>query len=109
MYYDVCVRDDYRYNHARVGGREFNKAQATRLAEHEMTPEIRRSPLLEVQEVTPVGERVVDATNAARVLAAELGVDLASIEGTGEEGRIIKADVERVAGLASEGAGDDQD
>jgi len=109
MYYDVCVRDDYRYNHARVGGREFNKAQATRLAEHEMTPEIRRSPLLEVREVTPAGEHVVDATNAARLLAAELGVDLAGIEGTGEEGRIIKADVEAVADLASEGAGDDQD
>jgi pyruvate/2-oxoglutarate dehydrogenase complex dihydrolipoamide acyltransferase (E2) component len=108
MYYEVCVRDDYRYNHVRVGGREFNKAQAARLAEHEMTHEIRQSTLLEVREVTPAGERVVAAKNAARVLAAELGVDLASIEGTGEEGRIIKADVERVAALFGDGAGDDQ-
>lgn len=109
MYYDVVVRDEYRYAHVRVGGREFNKGEATRLAEHEMTQEIRQSALLEVREVTPAGERVVDATNAARVLAAELGVDLASIVGTGEEGKIVKSDVERAAAVSSEGAGDDQD
>ena len=35
----------------------------------------------------------VDATDTARSLAEENGIDLATIEGTGKEGRILKADV----------------
>jgi pyruvate/2-oxoglutarate dehydrogenase complex dihydrolipoamide acyltransferase (E2) component len=36
----------------------------------------------------------VDATDSARDLAAEEGVDLNDVEGTGEGGRVTKADVE---------------
>lgn len=39
----------------------------------------------------------IDATDGARKAAAELGVDLAEIEGTGAEGRVTKADVEHAA------------
>ncbi len=45
----------------------------------------------------PVG-RSVTASPAARRLALELGVDLASIAGTGPAGRIIEADVRAAAG-----------
>jgi len=38
----------------------------------------------------------IDATGAAEELAAEHGVDLASIEGTGKDGRILKGDVQSV-------------
>lgn len=38
--------------------------------------------------------RPVDATDAARALADEEGVDLGSLEGTGEDGRVLKSDVE---------------
>jgi pyruvate/2-oxoglutarate dehydrogenase complex dihydrolipoamide acyltransferase (E2) component len=38
-----------------------------------------------------------DATEAAAELADELGVDLATVEGTGKDGRITKADVEAAA------------
>jgi pyruvate/2-oxoglutarate dehydrogenase complex dihydrolipoamide acyltransferase (E2) component len=46
------------------------------------------------------GERYyedIDTTGAAAELAAELGVDLATIEGTGKDGRVTKADVEKAA------------
>ena len=38
---------------------------------------------------------VVEATDAARELAAEHGVSLADVNGSGTDGRILKADVER--------------
>jgi large subunit ribosomal protein L21 len=37
----------------------------------------------------------LDATDSARELAAEAGIDLATIEGTGKEGRILKSDVQK--------------
>ena len=40
----------------------------------------------------------VDANAAAQEAAGKLGVDLASVKGTGAGGKIIKADVEKAAG-----------
>lgn len=50
--------------------------------------------------MTPVGAPVgqVSASPAARRLARELGVELASIAGTGPDGRIVEADVQAAAG-----------
>jgi len=106
--YEVRVREDFRYNHARVAGREFNKGQVEYLSEQQMTAEIRESPLLDMSEVPASAQALgeVDATNAARTLAQELGVDLASVDGSGEEGRILKADVARAAAALS---GDEQE
>lgn len=42
-------------------------------------------------------EREVEATNAAREKAGELGLDLSTLEGTGSGGRIILSDVQRAA------------
>jgi pyruvate/2-oxoglutarate dehydrogenase complex dihydrolipoamide acyltransferase (E2) component len=39
----------------------------------------------------------IETTGAAASLAAELGVDLSTVEGTGKDGRITKADVEKAA------------
>ena len=44
---------------------------------------------------------VLDATEAASELADELGIDLADVEGSGEDGRILKGDVERAAEAAT--------
>ncbi len=43
---------------------------------------------------TPVVEEF-DITDSARALAEEAGIDLATIEGTGKEGRILKSDVQK--------------
>lgn len=45
----------------------------------------------------------IDATESARELAAEAGLDLASVEGTGAGGRITKGDVEDAIAAADEG------
>jgi pyruvate/2-oxoglutarate dehydrogenase complex dihydrolipoamide acyltransferase (E2) component len=47
------------------------------------------------------GEDGIDATEGARTAAAEQGIDLADVEGTGADGRITKADVEKHAGQGS--------
>lgn len=55
----------------------------------------------------PVYERVhgahyyedIDTTGAAAELAADLGIDLSTVEGTGKGGKITKADVEKAANV----------
>ena len=50
------------------------------------------------EDATPASETSTpegpDATEAARALAAERGVDLADVKGTGKDGRITQGDVE---------------
>lgn len=46
----------------------------------------------------------VDATPAAEVAAEEHGVDLSQVEGSGMEGRVVKADVEAAAAEAEDEA-----
>lgn len=46
----------------------------------------------------------VDATSAAEELAAEHGVDLAGVEGTGKDGRVLKSDVQAAVDEAEETA-----
>jgi 2-oxoglutarate dehydrogenase E2 component (dihydrolipoamide succinyltransferase) len=43
-----------------------------------------------------VGGAEIDATDAARALAAENGIDLASVRGSGADGRITVGDVRAV-------------
>ena len=45
-------------------------------------------------EIPDAGAPDVQATDAARTLAAEAGVDLSRVRGTGSGGNITKADVE---------------
>ena len=50
-----------------------------------------------VTEGPEADEDQIDATDGAVAAADELGVDLASVVGTGADGRITKADVEAAA------------
>jgi len=49
----------------------------------------------EVPVATAEAAPEIDATDTARALADEAGIDLATIEGTGKEGRILKSDVQK--------------
>ena len=60
------------------------KAEAEKPAKVEAEKPAKAEPAVEV-----------DATDTARELAAEAGIDLATIEGTGKEGRVLKADVQK--------------
>ena len=51
----------------------------------------------ESKKAAPEPKKQVEATTAAERKAKELGVDLASVEGSGAEGRILVEDVERAA------------
>lgn len=55
------------------------------------------APASTVPAATPAAEERVKATPIARKLASDLGVDLASLTGSGPGGRIVEADVRKAA------------
>jgi len=63
------------------------------------------APVVEapVEAAAAVEEITIAATDTARELAAEAGIDLASIQGTGKEGRILKSDVQKAIKAKDEG------
>src|ERR687893_84261 len=61
---------------------------------------------LDTDQIRRQGE--VEATDAARRQARELGVDLTKIEGTGTDGRIIVSDVIEAAEAMEDGAGGEE-
>src|SRR3712207_2528796 len=61
---------------------------------------------LDTDQIRRQGE--VEATDAARRQARELGVDLTKIEGTGTDGRIIVVDVVEAAEAMAEEAGEEE-
>jgi len=94
--YEVTVHPDYQFPTARSAGRKFSKGELQIVHEGEAGwEEIVQCPILRATELPPrPALPEVDASNEARSLAAEAGIDLATIEGTGKEGRILKADVQ---------------
>lgn len=70
------------------------KKQAVEPVEIE-APVVEAEPAVDVEAEPAAVEAPVevDATDTARSLAEENGIDLATIEGTGKEGRILKSDV----------------
>ena len=77
------------------------KAAAKKTAPKKAAPEAEADTAVEVVvdetpavvEMAPAAE--FDITDSARELAEEAGLDLATIEGTGKEGRILKSDVQK--------------
>src|ERR671913_1935445 len=61
---------------------------------------------LDTDKIRRQGE--VEATDAARRQARELGVDLTKIEGTGSDGRIIVVDVVEAAEAMRDGSGEEE-
>lgn len=63
------------------------------------------APVVEapVEAAAAVEEITIAATDTARELAAEAGIDLATIQGTGKEGRILKSDVQKAIKAKDEG------
>lgn len=53
------------------------------------------APVAEVAAEAPEAPAKIEATDTARALAEEHGIDLATLEGTGKDGRILKSDVEK--------------
>jgi pyruvate dehydrogenase E2 component (dihydrolipoyllysine-residue acetyltransferase) len=63
-----------------------------------------RTPSLPPAAAAPAAGGRVKASPLARRLARELGVDLASLSGSGSGGRIVRADVERAVGAGTSAA-----
>ena len=49
--YEVRVKDEWQHSTAQVAGRIFSKAGVEYIHEHEMTDEIRNSPVLDVVDL----------------------------------------------------------
>jgi pyruvate/2-oxoglutarate dehydrogenase complex dihydrolipoamide acyltransferase (E2) component len=60
---------------------------------------------LDTDQIRRQGE--IEATDAARRQAKELGIDLTKVEGTGTDGRIIVSDVVEAAEAMGDGAGEE--
>ena len=81
---------------------EADKPTAKKPAAKKAAPK-KAAPKAEVKSEAPVEAVVVetpavaefDITDSARALAEEVGIDPATIEGTGKEGRVLKSDVQK--------------
>jgi len=72
------------------------EAKAPAKAAKAVEPVEVEAPVVETEPVVVEPKEApaeLDATDTARSLAEENGIDLATIEGTGKEGRILKSDV----------------
>lgn len=89
----VRVRKDHRWPQVRVASRIWHK-RGTTISEDDLSPEIRQAPVLEIEWLDETD--AVDATEAAVELAAEAGIDLRQVAGTGLDGRVLVRDVQEV-------------
>ena len=55
-------------------------------------------PFVAAEPIPQAEDAEVSATKEAEELAAELGVDLSQVQGSGKNGRITKGDVQAAAG-----------
>ena len=111
--YRVRLDPEYRWATVQVNAREFTKSPVV-LQEAELTEEIANSPLLVVEEMEDADLRTedgsVDATDGARALAEEMGVELGSLVGTGAGGRVTKKDVEaELTRISGQSGSEDED
>jgi len=74
----------------KAAAKEAPAPKAEAPVEAEVAPPKAKAPAAE-----PTGPVAIAATETARTLAEEHGIDLATLEGTGKEGRILKSDVEK--------------
>jgi len=72
----VKIEDDSERGFRRINERDFDEDQHT------------------LYEEDASDEASVDATDAAREIAEEKGVDLSALAGSGEDGRVLLSDVE---------------
>lgn len=85
---EVWIADEGEYQVARTSG---------------VVQAVRNGRLIELDQGTlQVGAEEIDATDSARELAEEHDIDLATIAGSGQDGRIIKADVQAEVDRLSE-------
>ena len=71
------------------------KAKAETVREPKAAPKAAPKAKTVAAEVVPEATEI-DATPTARQLAEESGIDLATIKGSGKEGRILKSDIDAV-------------
>ena len=94
---------------AREGERERGREAAEEEATDEQPTQVQEPARAEGREAAPPAEPRRDggrvkASPLARRLAKERGIDLAGLQGTGPEGRIVAEDVERAAAAPAWGA-----
>lgn len=85
---EVWIADDEEHTIAKTSG-VMGAVRALRLV------------IVDEETVTVEPEEIA-ATDAARELAAEAGVDLAEVVPTGADGQVVKADVEKAIAAAKE-------
>ena len=73
------------------------KAEPAPAAKPTLAPEKPAAPAPVAKPAAPAGDRII-ASPLAKRLAAEKGVDLGAVQGSGPNGRIVRADVEGAKG-----------
>lgn len=75
------------------GGRGAEPAASPVVAEQPTIPVLVSAPAPTLAAATPFSATGLRASPAARLLAGERGIDLASVRGTGPDGAIVRADI----------------
>ncbi|HVM87744.1 MAG TPA: pyruvate dehydrogenase complex dihydrolipoamide acetyltransferase [Puia sp.] len=100
----AIIGDEKKVDVQKIVGAITNKAAApvTTASQTEVQPAATASPLAQQQTASLNGDGRVKASPLARKLAADKGIDISKVAGSGDGGRIVKNDIDNYKPVAED-------
>ncbi len=95
-----AIIKDFNQSHKPAEGAKQEEKTPVEPVKENVEVAVTPQPTVEVQKTTTSNERII-ASPLAKKIASEKGINLANVKGTGENGRVVKSDVENYVPTAT--------